>query len=55
MLQPNKPIGVSNPMCGQCVTWFQNQARFLGREKVVADPFILRVFRPGGEILEFPR
>jgi RHS repeat-associated protein len=55
MLHPNTPIGVSNEMCPRCVTWFQDQATYMGREQVVADPFILRVFRPGGEILEFPR
>ncbi len=55
MLHPNAPVGVSSAMCAQCVSWFSQQATFLGHPQFVADPFVLREFRPGGQILESPQ
>jgi hypothetical protein len=51
VVAPNQPIGVSNPMCSDCVDYFQKLAKATGHPQVVADPNVTRVFMPDGRII----
>ena len=48
--RPNRPIGVSLPMCPDCRAYFRRVAGSSGRVQVVADPDMVRVFHPDGRI-----
>jgi uncharacterized Zn-binding protein involved in type VI secretion len=46
--------GVSRPMCRDCQRWFSREAIFRGRDVRVEDPDMVRIFKPDGEVDEFP-
>lgn len=48
-----KSIGVSTPMCGNCIEYFRAEARFQARRLEVADPFTRREFNHDGSYTEF--
>ena len=52
---PDQPVGVSRPMCNDCVGFFSREARARGSAQVVTDPFTTRVFEPSGRITEYWR
>ena len=45
---PGKPLAVDNPMCPDCVAFFQKLARAQGSHLVVREPGMTWVFRPDG-------
>ncbi|HKV38183.1 MAG TPA: PAAR domain-containing protein [Blastocatellia bacterium] len=47
---PNEPIGVSSPMCDDCINFYQKQAQFTGKAQIVTDPDGTRIFYPDGSI-----
>jgi hypothetical protein len=47
--RPNTPVGVSRPMCADCMNFFRREAAFRGKEQVVSDPEATRVFDPDGQ------
>jgi hypothetical protein len=49
-LAPNEPVGVSKPMCSDCIIWFRHIAVKRGIPQVVADPVFTRVFMPDGTV-----
>ncbi len=55
LANPNEPIGVSRPMCGDCVPYFQKEAQYRKHTQVVGDPQAVRVFEPdaAGTVTEF--
>lgn len=44
------PIGVTKPMCKDCQSYFSTLAQSSGKEYVVADPNVTRVFTPDGKV-----
>jgi len=54
VLSPGDPIGVSKPMCPDCLGFFKQQAIATGRTEVVSDPSVTRIFSPDGSITEVP-
>jgi hypothetical protein len=44
------PIGVSRDMCEDCQNYFRSQAASANRTLVVADPSVVRLFRPDGQV-----
>jgi hypothetical protein len=50
---PNEPVGVSRPMCDDCIAFFKREARFRRQDQVVSDPQTTRVFEPSGEVTEY--
>jgi hypothetical protein len=46
-LHPNKPIGVSKPMCPCCRDFFQVHANATGYPQVITDPYMTRIYYPG--------
>ncbi len=48
--RPNEPVGVSNPMCSDCKNFFSKLAQSTGRQQVVTDPDVTRVFNPDGTV-----
>lgn len=50
---PNQPVGVSRPMCEDCIPFFRKEAAHRGRTQVVSDPECTRVFEPDGTITEY--
>jgi Domain of unknown function (DUF4157) len=52
---PNQPVGVSRPMCADCIDFFQKEATFRGQPQVVSDPYTTRVFEPNGGRIEYWR
>ena len=51
--RPNEPVGVSKPMCADCVRFFQKEAVARKRGQVVGDPDVTRVFGRDGSITEY--
>lgn len=45
-------IGVSIPMCPDCIQFFSRLAKFHGREFHVSDNRVMRTFGPNGQIIE---
>jgi RHS repeat-associated protein len=48
-LAPNQPLGTNNAMCSSCQNFFSRLAQSRGVTQVVADPYNVHVFSPGGE------
>ncbi len=55
VLSPNKPIGVSKPMCLDCRKFFRELAKEKDKIQIVADPEKTRIFKPDGSIIEVNR
>src|SRR4029077_5492860 len=51
--RPNEPVGVSRPMCDDCIRFFQREAAYQGRPITVSDPQTTRVFSRDGSITEY--
>ena len=51
----DKPIGISQPMCIDCQSYFRKLAVQEGNLYIVADPDIIRIFNPDGTITEIRR
>ena len=49
---PNEPIGVSKPMCDDCIGFFKKEAAYRGQDQVVTDPEATRIFKPDGTVIE---
>jgi hypothetical protein len=49
---PNDRVGVSAPMCADCIRFFQKEAIYQKRAQVVSDPEVTRVFARDGSITE---
>ncbi|HEY7334951.1 MAG TPA: DUF4157 domain-containing protein [Bryobacteraceae bacterium] len=49
-LAPNEPVGVSKPMCSDCIRWFRHIAVERGIPQVVADPAFTRIFMIDGAV-----
>jgi len=54
ILSPNQPVAVSRPMCPDCQEYFHLLAQYTQHIQVVADPQIIRIFRPDGSVIEVP-
>jgi hypothetical protein len=48
---PNRPIGVSKPMCSNCVRYFRRLAASRDIPQFVTDPVVTHVFMPDGRHL----
>jgi hypothetical protein len=53
--RPNTTVGVSRPMCNDCVRFFKREAAFRGKTQTVSDPQCTREFHPDGTITEYWR
>ena len=51
----NEPIGISQPMCGDCQAYFKKLAIYEGKMYVTADPNTIRIFNPDGTVNEINR
>jgi hypothetical protein len=51
---PDHPIGVSKPMCPDCVEFFRRHATHTGQPQIVTDPDGTRLFHPDGRIIPNP-
>jgi hypothetical protein len=54
LAQPDHPIGVSKPMCGDCKSWFEQRAKYEGKPSIVTDPEATRIFWPNGRVELIP-
>ncbi len=52
---PGDPIGVSKPMCPDCVNFFKSNAQYTGNPQTVTDPEMTRIFNPNGTVTEIPK
>jgi hypothetical protein len=53
VVRPDEPVGVSRPMCNDCIRFFQREAAYQGKPVTVSDPQATRVFSPDGSITEY--
>lgn len=47
---PNQPIGVSKPMCRDCKEFFKKHAQYQGKDQIVTDTKVTRIFHPDGNV-----
>jgi len=52
VIYPDQPIGVSSEMCLDCQEYFKALVRHTGNIQVIADPKIVRIFHPNGNVDE---
>lgn len=52
VLHPAQAIGVSSEMCADCQDYFKALVCHTGNIQVVADPKVVRIFRPDGTVEE---
>ncbi|WP_169791310.1 RHS repeat-associated core domain-containing protein [Sandaracinus amylolyticus] len=50
---PGEAVGVGLPMCRDCRNYFRVEAAAQGRDLVVTDPNMTRVFHPDGSVTEY--
>lgn len=50
---PDKPVGVSRPMCDDCIGFFRKEAASRRKPQIVSDPQTTRVFDPDGTVTEY--
>ena len=53
VVRPDEPVGVSRPMCDDCIRFFQREAAYQQRPVTVSDPQTTRVFFRDGSITEY--
>jgi hypothetical protein len=52
-VEPGVPKAVAKPMCQSCQAFHRKQAIFTGTTETVADPQMVREFKPNGDIVEW--
>ena len=54
-LLTDKPIGITNDMCDNCIEYFSKHAIATKQVKVTTDPKTTRIFLPNGLVRELPK